>query len=365
MSRVSSQVSSQIATSHGSYRVCMSRRSYRVSCAGNVRRNGAVCNREVFKQFETVIILTEQVRVKDKTWTNMLDRLRVGECSHEDIEEINKLVLSNPECDKPDFQQQPWSEAVLVTSRHAVREQWNYQATIKHCSMTGNIRYRVRGEDIDKDTKETPSMQARLAIASLEEKQTGKLKDEIQIAVGMKVMVMLNLATEADIANGTRGKIVEIILDDREDEHIRAEEGCVDLQFPPAMILFKPDRGTNIQFDGIKAGLIPITPSESSFTAQKKGKGNKAYKIRRRQYAITGGYAFTDYKSQGQTIEHVIVDIGRPPSGKLSPFGAYVALSRSRGRDTIRLLREFDEELFQHHPSEHLHKDMLRLEMPE
>jgi ATP-dependent exoDNAse (exonuclease V) alpha subunit len=77
---------------------------------------------------------------------------------------------------------------------------------------------------------------------------------------------------------------------------------------------------------------------------------------------MTPGYAFTDYKSQGQTIEFVIIDIRNPPTGKLSPFGTYVALSRSRGRSTIRLLRDFDEDLFQHHSLEALRLDMERLE---
>ena len=42
----------------------------------------------------------------------------------------------------------------------------------------------------------------------------------------------------------------------------------------------------------------------------------------------------------------------------------YVALSRSRGRNTIRILREFDPALLMHHPSgsEDLRKDMLRIE---
>ncbi|KAF8893443.1 hypothetical protein BD779DRAFT_1620513, partial [Infundibulicybe gibba] len=53
----------------------------------------------------------------------------------------------------------------------------------------------------------------------------------------------------------------------------------------------------------------------------------KRHQIHRRQLAITPAYAFTDYKSQGQTIKHVIVDLADPPSGKLSPFSAYVALS--------------------------------------
>ena len=57
---------------------------------------------------------------------------------------------------------------------------------------------------------------------------------------------------------------------------------------------------------------------------------------------LVPGYAFTDYKAQGQTMECVFVDISKPPSGALSPFSVYVALSRSRGRRTIRILRDFD-----------------------
>ena len=44
---------------------------------------------------------------------------------------------------------------------------------------------------------------------------------------------------------------------------------------------------------------------------------------------MTAAYAFTDYRSQGQTIPYVIVDIGSPPTGTLSLFNLYVALSRS------------------------------------
>jgi hypothetical protein len=140
-------------------------------------------------------------------------------------------------------------------------------------------------------------------------------------------MVVLNLATEADIANGTRGVIHDIILDEREEPANR--DGAIVI--PPVMVLFKPDRETTIRFPGIEPGLIPITPSEASFTVEAKN-GTK-YRILRRQYAMTPGYAFTDYKFQGPTIEYLI-NIGKPPTGTLSPFGIYVALSRSRGRDT-------------------------------
>ncbi|KAJ7915375.1 hypothetical protein B0H13DRAFT_1610630 [Mycena leptocephala] len=61
---------------------------------------------------------------------------------------------------------------------------------------------------------------------------------------------------------------------------------------------------------------------------------------------MTGAYAFTDYRSQGQTTPYVLVDIAKPPTETLRLFNLYVALSRSSGRETIRLLRDFDNTLF-------------------
>ncbi|KAF9471634.1 hypothetical protein BDN70DRAFT_869107 [Pholiota conissans] len=48
----------------------------------------------------------------------------------------------------------------------------------------------------------------------------------------------------------------------------------------------------------------------------------------------------------GQTLPHVIIDVASPPTGRLTLFNLYVALSRSTGRKTIQLLRDFDDELF-------------------
>jgi hypothetical protein len=47
----------------------------------------------------------------------------------------------------------------------------------------------------------------------------------------------MNIATEADLANGTRGTIEQIVLDLRELE--QNENGTV-LKYPPAKVIFKP-----------------------------------------------------------------------------------------------------------------------------
>ncbi|KAG8214150.1 hypothetical protein J3R82DRAFT_10916 [Butyriboletus roseoflavus] len=48
--------------------------------------------------------------------------------------------------------------------------------------------------------------------------------------------------------------------------------------------------------------------------------------------------------------------------GALTPFNISVALSRCRGRDTIRLLRDFDDKLLTSHPSEYLRTEDERLQ---
>ncbi|KAF8919083.1 hypothetical protein CPB85DRAFT_1184606, partial [Mucidula mucida] len=54
---------------------------------------------------------------------------------------------------------------------------------------------------------------------------------------------------------------------------------------------------------------------------------------------ITPAYAFTDYCLQEQTILSVMVDLAKPPSGRLSLFNMYVALSRKLMQEDDRLKR--------------------------
>ena len=319
----------------------------------------ALKGRAIFLEQDHVVILREQMRITDDVWTGILSRLRVGECTENDIKEVQKLVLTNPACEIPDFSTSPWSEATLITPRNATKDLWNSAALERHCRMSGNRKYIISAEDTIKETGEVPDKRTKLAIAGLKDEATKNLKMRVELAVGMKAMVVLNIATEADLANGTRGTVQGFVLDPREGHTLPDEEGHIHLQFPPPVIYFKPDIQTTTIFEGVPEGIIPISPSMVRFSVDiEEGK----VKLERRQLGIVPAYAFTDYKSQGQTMEYVIVDISKPPSGALSPFSVYVALSRSRGRKTIRILRDFDPTLLMHHPSEDLRRDMARME---
>jgi hypothetical protein len=56
-------------------------------------------------------------------------------------------------------------------------------------------------------------------------------------------------------------------------------------------------------------------------------------------------------------VDPVYIDIGPSPSGKLTPFNVYFALSQGCSKSRIWLLRDFDDKLFTQHPSKHLRVD--------
>jgi len=177
------------------------------------RNPDALYARNLYRQFETVVFLREQIRIRDHVWMNLLSRLHVGECTDDNIRIVRSLILNHPECPKPDFESLPWSEAILITMHHTVREAWNAASLNRHCRMTGNIKYIVPSEDQITGTHQTLNNNIRHFIAGMNEKNTKKLADRIEIAIGMKAMILFNLSTDADIANGTRGIIKDIILD--------------------------------------------------------------------------------------------------------------------------------------------------------
>ena len=322
-----------------------------------------IIGRKIFEQFTTVVQLKKQMRIQDPQWHDLLQHVRYGNCLQHHIDELKKLIITDPRCPETDYDSFPWSDARLVTPRHAVRSQWNSAAIRKYCGKNNRRLYVCPARDTIEGR--TVTNEEKVAIltrtkGSSSQQDRGGLAKEIEIAIGASVMVTLNIHTDLDVANGVRGTIEGIILDERERTNATTESHTIHLQYPPRCILVKLARTKAPHLDGLDQNVIPIEPVTKSFSILKDG---RKISVNRTQLPLTLAYAFTDYRAQGQTLEPVIVDIGPPPHGSLTPFNIYVALSRGTGRSNIRLLRDFDARLLQQHPSEYLRLEDERLKV--
>ncbi|KAH7924255.1 hypothetical protein BV22DRAFT_1047590 [Leucogyrophana mollusca] len=317
--------------------------------------------RKIYEQFTTVVRLKEQVRVTDPEWLDLLRHVRHGSCRAHHIDLLRSLIITDPRCPPTDFTSPPWNNAVLITPRHSVRRHWNSIMAQKECQR--NMTQLFLCKALDTIQGRALTLKERFAVATKQQGRCGKsderagLPNIVELAIGMKVMVTFNVETDLDVANGARGEITDIVLDEHEAAY-STSQSVVELDYPPAYVLIRLNRTKAAQLDGLEERVLPLTPMERTFHINFETAQNT---VTRRQLPITAAYAFTDYRAQGQTISQSIIDIGTPPSGGLTPFNVYVALSRGHGKENIRLLRDFDERLLTMHPNEHLRIEDERL----
>ena len=152
------------------------------------------------------------------------------------------------------------------------------------------------------------------------------------------LLVTGNINLDTDLANGARGGIVDIVLHPDSEPAVDSRKSVTQLQYPPSIILVKLAKTRT-------TGTESVVPIRRNIHISRKGTTNTSISttVHEVQLPVTAAYACTDYRAQGQTLDTVIVDLATPPTGGLNLFSLYVALSRSRGRKGIRILRDFDE----------------------
>ncbi|CAN0523223.1 unnamed protein product, partial [Ectocarpus sp. 12 AP-2014] len=90
------------------------------------------------------------------------------------------------------------------------------------------------------------------------------------------------------------------------------------------------------QLDGLPRGVVAFAPVEKPFSIV--GIGKRKFTIRRRQLPLTAGCLSSVYRSQGQTMRTIILDIRNPPGNRMDPAAVYVALSRATCLEDLYLL---------------------------
>ena len=172
--------------------------------------------RKLYEQFDVIVRLKTQVRVTDPHWLDVLQHIWHGNCSDEHITTLRELVLTNERCPVTDFSSPPWSEALLVMPRHAVRMKWNSMSA-KACSLAQGLSL-INCPAFNTIQGRLLTLEEKFAVAAKPKTGRGRnrheragLADEVDIAIGMEVMVTFNVSMDLDVANGAHGHIEDTL----------------------------------------------------------------------------------------------------------------------------------------------------------
>lgn len=110
------------------------------------------------------------------------------------------------------------------------------------------------------------------------------------------------------------------------------------MQYAPLRVLayIKTADDAGLQLPGLERGVVDFASIEKNFTID--GVSNRKFVFKRRQLPLTAGCVSSVFRSQGQTMRNIILDIRRPPGPKMDSAAVYVALSRATSLDAINML---------------------------
>ena len=165
---------------------------------------------------------------------------------------------------------------------------------------------------------------------------------KLPLAEGMKVILTQNYDVASGIVNGTEGLL----------KSVRYKEGKNGKKHAVSCIVIITHR-LDESLPGLNNDEIVVLRESVDFSIRNPVT-KKTMKFTRKQLPILPGYALTDYKSQGRSLDAAIIDL----DSSLSLQGAYVMLSRVRSLKGVAVLRPFRPTKIENNISQELRTEL-------
>ena len=223
--------------------------------------------------------------------TEMLKRIREGQQTEEDINEIKKLKDTDTSC---------WPEQI---TRFFLANHLANQDNEKTMESLGETVYTFNAKDSGKDTQTRIKEITIDKLKSLSD--TGNLPTELKVCVGFRFMLTVNLDVNEHLVNGQLGTVKHIVYNNR---------------YPLLSRIFVKFGDENDGksrkkrfYQGELKECVPITAMPKTFPYSR---GKTMITVERTQFPGILAHSITVHKSQGSTLEYMIWDQDRTTKNK-------------------------------------------------
>ena len=243
--------------------------------------------------FKDVLSLTTSMRQNsDLRFGEILKNMDEGELSAEDMQDLEQRDIV-----KLDMRE--FDEAMYLCAFKKDYEPFNIK----------NIR------DLAAPKVLIKAVNSCAAARKTKEDEAGGLRNNLLLARGMRVMLTKNIDVPAGLSNGSVGEVVGILFFGEENAENDNEE--LKAEIPTVLVRFREYKGRGAN-DMEK--VFPVSSYTATFTKDRKS-------MTRVQLPLVPAYGMSIHKSQGQTLNKIMVNLGdREFSGGLT----YTALTRVR-----------------------------------
>jgi hypothetical protein len=323
--------------------------NYKVSPGGLTLSGHAIWQNEL----NACILLQESVRfVQDPTWGKINEEIRQGHWTKEIVDAINTRYIDNPDerakcledllLDTSDY------IPIVVTSNRDRVKYNNHMIALSIEKLPPSNKAVRLAAVVKISTRSCQKFYTKRdlkMIYAMSSEQTKNLQVTLDLFVGMPVQIPKNVCTEKGVANGVIGFVTGFQYTDNDSgEEVVFRKSGDGLHIPSQdveIVFVKIPDNKHFFFDGLPAGVVPLVKKKDYVSFQRN---NRRYSFSIEQFPIVPAFALTVFKTQGLTLNRMIIGswgmakkARRPPKAS-----AYVMLSRVCEMKSLILLEKLN-----------------------
>lgn len=271
----------------------------------------AIKGQQLYLSFDRTVRLTQVMRQQGEDDITM--RFRTA------LSELRELKLSKPS----------WELlCTRIENQLSAEDKAGFQTALRIYFTNAEVRERnyTQLAAENRPVKNILALHKGRNAALASEDEADGLNIEFHICIGAQVMLTWNLWIESGLANGSIGLVTDIIWD----------TGLDPFTAMPSVLLVRFDEYYGPEFSNCGPKIVPIYPVTRSFDF-------KGVACSRTQFPLRLAYAITVHKSQGLTLNKVVLNLKRKDN---TPGLSYVAISRVRALHGIMFETPFDFDRF-------------------
>ncbi|PPQ74557.1 hypothetical protein CVT26_007815 [Gymnopilus dilepis] len=305
----------------------------------------------LWRQVNKIVELKKNCRhASDPKYSNFLSRLRVGKCFSitnnaeglDDYAYLQNRLLTRIQEENP-AELASFSDAPVIVGLKSLRDALNARMIIFRARSSQKPVHLYYSKDFYKGNKISHTTKDR--VWDIPSSDTDDSFGRLPLFEGMKVMITENVAFDSKIVNGTEGTVRKVMFEEDEEGRRYATVAYIHVE------------GSGFNIPNIGVDVVPIFPRRTQIRYLKLPTlGLDGYTFSRYQLPVVPAYAYTDFKSQGKTLQKAIVDL---VSAKGQ--GVYVMLSRVTSMSGVAILRWFPPSKVYSRLSGELRNEMQRL----
>lgn len=298
---------------------------------GTTRGQRELYGKLLWYSVDKVVLLDHPERQSgtvNAVFVNLLSRLRRGECNDADYALLSTRVLTPEVAEIFHEKDSPWRSCPMIVSDNAAKDAINEGRAIQF-ALDHNVELHWYYATDLRQGREIESEDVIQVLQSKHSGQTSQRLSRIPICIGMPILVAQNFDVSGGITNGSQGvvKSVRYKLNKRGQRVLTS-------------VVVTIDDSTGDVMPELDEHDIPILCDSVTMVFEGRNRSGKTRRTaQRRQVAIVPAFSMTAHRAQGQSMEHVIVDIESCRPGSEAP---YVMLSRATSLNGLRIFRPFD-----------------------